>query len=246
MAGSSAGTESSAFAFGDSFDDTKLFATFKRCESDHNTCATTGYHVECSTIASSLGLRKNAFLDVARYSYEPPAKEDGLRQEWILNHLNQLMSNKFTKLPTEILFMINKHLILHYAIASLSGLRRPSRCTIEPLKDVWATHFSLNGVEYIASLSNAPRPGGRLLWKATESHEDQYLYFSEDHLGIRQIVDDPAVVSTKESRPGWWRTLPIMGPNITCFDDVSFPFIGSLLFSHEVRVSNYGVLQPLR
>lgn len=223
MAGSSGGTESSTFAFGGSFDDSKLFATFKRCESNHDACATTGYHVECSAIALSLGLQKNDFLDVARYSYEPSAKEDKRREEWILDHLNQLMSDKFPRVPTEILLLINKHLILHYAIASLSCLRRPGRCTIEPLKDVWAKHFSLNGNEYIASLSNAPEPGSRLLWKASESRQDNCLFFSEDHLGIRQIFDDPVVASAEERESGWWRTLPITSPILTFSHDVSFP-----------------------
>ncbi|KAH7185315.1 uncharacterized protein B0J16DRAFT_341326 [Fusarium flagelliforme] len=216
---SSGGTESSAFAFGGSFDDSKLFATFKRCESNHDACATTGYHVECSAIASSLGLQKNDFLEVARYSYEPSAKEDKRREEWILNHLNQLMSDEFPKVPTEILLLINKHLILHYAIASLSCLRRPGRCTIEPLKDVWAKHFSLNGNEYIASLSNAPEPGSRLLWKDSESREDNCLYFSEDHLGIRQIFNDPVVALAEERQSGWWRTLPITSPILSFSHD---------------------------
>ncbi|GKU02606.1 hypothetical protein FLAG1_00003 [Fusarium langsethiae] len=216
---SSGGTESSVFTFGDSCDDTKLFATFKRCESDHDACATTGYHVECSTIASNLGLQKNDFSDVARYSYEPSSKEDERRHEWILNHLHQVMSKNFVKLPTEVLLMINEHLVLHYAIASLSGPGRPDRWTIEPLKDVWATHFSLNGIDYIASLSNSPRPGSRLLWRAPDSREDSYLYISEDHLGIRRIVNDPLVVSVEERRSGWWRTLPIVSPILTFTDD---------------------------
>ncbi|KAG8356227.1 hypothetical protein FVEN_g6110 [Fusarium venenatum] len=216
---SSGGTESSTFAFEDSCDDAKLFATFKRCESDHDACATTGYHVECSTIASNLGLQKNDFIDAARYSYEPSSKEDERRHEWILNHLHQAISKKFTNLPTEILFMINKHLVLHYTIVSLSGLGRPGRWTIEPLKDVWATHFSLNGIDYIASLSNTQRLGSQLLWKASNNREDHYLYISEDHLGIRQIVNDPPAVSAEERNSGWWRTLPVVSPILTFSDD---------------------------
>ncbi|KAI6763605.1 hypothetical protein FGRA07_09074 [Fusarium graminearum] len=213
------GTESSVFVIGESCDDTKLFATFKRCESDHDACATTGYHVECSAIASNLGLQKNDFLDVARYSYEPSSKEDERRLECILNHLHQAMSKKFAKLPTEILFIINKHLVLYYAIASLSGLRQPGRWTIEPFKDVWATHFSLNSIDYIASLSNEPKPGSRLLWKAPESREDQHIYISEDHLGITQIVNDPLAASVEERHSGWWRTLPIASPLLTFSGD---------------------------
>lgn len=225
MLGSPGGTESSVFVIGESCDDTKLFATFKRCESDHDACATTGYHVECSAIASNLGLQKNDFLDVARYSYEPSSKEDERRLECILNHLHQAMSKKFAKLPTEILFIINKHLVLYYAIASLSGLRQPGRWTIEPFKDVWATHFSLNSIDYIASLSNEPKPGSRLLWKAPESREDQHIYISEDHLGITQIANDPLAASVEERHSGWWRTLPIASPLLTFSGDVSSSFL---------------------
>ncbi|RGP62448.1 hypothetical protein FLONG3_10220 [Fusarium longipes] len=216
---SSGGTESAAFTFDGPFDDTELLATFKRCESDHDACATIGYHVTCSNIASNLGLQKNDFLDVARYSYEPSSKEDERRYERILNHLNQVMRKEFTNLPTEILFMVNKHLVLHYAIASLSGLRRPKRWRVAPHKDVWATHFSLNGIDYISSLSNTPRLGSQLLWKASDSREEQYLYISEDYLGIRHIVNDPSMKSAEERHNGLWRTLPIEGPILNFYDD---------------------------
>jgi hypothetical protein len=155
------------------------------------------------------------------------------------------MSKEFAKLPTEILLMISKHLVLYYAISSLSGFRRPNRCTIEPLKDVWATHFSLNGIDYIASLSNAPQPGSRQLWKASDSREDHYLYIAEDHLGIRQIVNDPQVISAEERHNGWWRTLPIVSPILTSSGDVSFSFCQNLPFLHAARALNCGVSQPL-
>ncbi|KAF5540123.1 hypothetical protein FNAPI_10580 [Fusarium napiforme] len=215
----SGGTETVAFESCDSFNDERLHATFRRCTSDHESCATIGYHVECSEIASSFGLDKRAFVQVARYSYEPTVQEDERRREWILNHLHQIMSKKFTNLPPEILLMINKHLVLHYAIASLSHVSRSRQCTIEPLKDVWATHFVLDGIEYIASVSNTPKPGSRLLWRELRSREDNFLFISEDHLGIRQIVNDPGAVTSKQGNSGWWRTLPITSKFLSVSDD---------------------------
>ncbi|KAF4440906.1 hypothetical protein FACUT_3123 [Fusarium acutatum] len=217
--GASGGTETVAFESCDSFNDEKLHATFRRCTSDHESCATIGYHVECSEIASSFGLDKRAFVQVARYSYEPSVQEDERRREWILNHLHQIMSEKFTNLPPEILLMMNKHLVLHYAIASLSHVSRSIQCTIEPLKDVWATHLDLDGIEYIASLSNTPKPGSRLLWGELKGHGEKILFISEDHLGIRQVVDDPGAVTSKQGSSGWWRTLPVTSKVLSFSDD---------------------------
>ncbi|KAM0249583.1 hypothetical protein ACHAP5_002709 [Fusarium lateritium] len=217
---SSGGTESSAFAFGDVFNDTKLLATFGRCKSDHISCASIGYHVECSTIASSFGLKKNDFLDVALYSYDPTIKEDKRRREWIINHLQQVIGRKVSILPNEILFMVNKYLVRHYAIASLSCGCQSGRCTIEPLKNVWAEHFCVDGVEYIANLSNSPKPGSRLLWDAPSKREDSFLYISEDHLGIRKVINDLTdILHEEQNNSGWWRTLPITSPVLTFSGD---------------------------
>ncbi|KAF5000899.1 hypothetical protein FGRMN_1508 [Fusarium graminum] len=217
---SSGGTESTSFVFGDAFNDNKSSATFDRCKSNHASCASIGYHVECSTIASCFGLDKNDFLDVARYSYDPSVQEDERRRDWIVNRLHQLMSREFGILPTEILFMVNQYLVLHYAIASLSHVSRPGRCTIGPLGDVWAKHFNLDGVEYTASLSNSPQLGSRLLWKALDEKEGNVLYISEDHLGIRQIVNDPSEISTEEQYESrWWRTLLITNTTLSFSDD---------------------------
>ncbi|KAM0195132.1 hypothetical protein ACHAPA_005729 [Fusarium lateritium] len=217
---SSGGTESSAFAFGDVFNDNKLLATFGRCKSYHISCASIGYHVECSTIASSFGLKKNDFLDVALYSYDPTIKEDKRRREWIINHLQQVIGREVSILPNEILFMVNKYLVRHYAIASLSCGSQSGRCTIEPLKSVWAEHFCVDGVEYIANLSNSPKPASRLLWNAPSKREDSFLYISEDHLGIRKVINDPTDISHEgQNNSGWWRTLPITSPMLTFSGD---------------------------
>ncbi|RKK84525.1 hypothetical protein BFJ68_g10669 [Fusarium oxysporum] len=215
----SGGTETVAFESCESFNDNKFRATFRRCTSDHESCATIGYHVECSEIASSFGLDKRAFVQVARYSYEPSVQEDERRREWILNRLHRIMSQKFADLPPEILLMVNKHLVLHYAISSLSRVSESSQCTIEPSKDVWATHLDLDGIEYVASLSNTPQPGSRLLWREFQGQEENHLFISEDHLGIRQIVNDPGAVTSAQGSSGWWRTLPITSKVLSFSDD---------------------------
>ncbi|KAF4496320.1 hypothetical protein FAGAP_7533 [Fusarium agapanthi] len=215
----SGGTETVAFESCDSFNDEKLHATFRRCTSDHESCATIGYHVECSEIASSFGLDKRAFVQVARYSYEPSVQEDERRREWILNNLHRIMSEKFTNLPPEILLMMNKHLVLHYAIASLSHVSRSIQYTIEPLKDVWATHVDLDGIEYISSLFNTPKPGSRLLWREFKGQEENFFFISEDHLGIRWVVNNPGAVTSVQGSSGWWRTLPITSKVLSFSDD---------------------------
>lgn len=233
LKGASGGTETVAFESCDSFNDNKFRATFRRCTSDHESCATIGYHVECSEIASSFGLDKRAFVQVARYSYEPSVQEDERRREWILNRLHRIMSQKFADLPPEILLMVNKHLVLHYAISSLSRVSESSQCTIEPLKDVWATHLDLDGIEYVASLSNTPLPGSRLLWREFQGQEENHLFISEDHLGIRQIVNDPGAVTSAQGSSGWWRTLPITSKVLSFSDDVSSV---PLIHSHSSNV----------
>ncbi|KAH7236298.1 hypothetical protein BKA59DRAFT_549043 [Fusarium tricinctum] len=214
------GTESSAFALGDAFSDSKLLATFGRCKSNHRSCASIGYHVECSTVASSYGLKKNDFSELVRYLYDPPIKEDKRRREWITNHLQQVLSREFAILPNEILFMVNKYLVRHYAIASLLCASLPGSCTIEPLKSVWADYFCLDGVEYIANLSNSPKPGSRLLWDAPSKREKNFLYISEDHLGVRQVINDSIDLSHEEqNNSGWWLTLPITSPEVIFYGD---------------------------
>ncbi|KAF5675253.1 hypothetical protein FDENT_9807 [Fusarium denticulatum] len=146
-------------------------------------------------------------------------QEDERRREWILNHLHRIMSEKFTNIPPEILLMVSKHLVLHYAIASLSHVSRSRQCTIEPSKDVWATHLDVDGIEYVASLSNTPKPGSRLLWREVDDQEEKYLFISEDHLGIRQIIKDPGAVISQQGSSGWWRTLPITSKVLSFSDD---------------------------
>lgn len=118
--------------------------------------------------------------------------------------------------------MVNKYLVRPYAIASLPRASLPSACTIEPLKSVWADYFCIDGVEYITRLSNTPKPGSRLLWDAPSKREKNFLYISEDHVGVRQVINDSIDLPHEDQNNSeWWRTLPITSPEVIFYGDVS-------------------------
>ncbi|KAF9782571.1 hypothetical protein IL306_010797 [Fusarium sp. DS 682] len=65
-----------------------------------------------------------------------------------------------------------------------------------------------------------PEPGSRLLWRESEAQDENFLFISEDYLGIRQIVNDAGAVSIeKQSNSGWWCTLPIESKVLYFTDD---------------------------
>ncbi|KAF4978339.1 hypothetical protein FZEAL_5261 [Fusarium zealandicum] len=194
--------------------DRELKVSFKACAyrfCGHSSGKATACHAECAEIASRFELTLANFLPVTHCSYQPLALESTRRRKSIELLLQQALGKKFGRLSTELWSMVtaDEDLVRCYAIAEIPVNRQQTVYTINPSAAVWSTYVSIDGIEYVSSLSNRPSAGGRLVWDDSPL-SDHILYMSEDCLGIRQIIKDPKAAHPTDNLgySAWWRTFP--------------------------------------
>ncbi|KAM5347104.1 hypothetical protein ACJ41O_010109 [Fusarium nematophilum] len=151
------------------------------------------------------------YIPVARFSYEPPASEQGRRSRAI-RALAAWSSLVTTGAPEGSSSMMTSNNEREYAIAEISINQQDTSCRINPWKAVWATYVGIDGVNYVSTLSNQLRPGSHLLWGDAPSSDPLALYIYEDHLGIRQVVArcEEARPASEEEGPAWWHTVLVV------------------------------------
>jgi len=128
------------------------------------------------------------------FSFEPLLKSKTRRQTRICSTLQKglVNSQETTRLPAEVWFEIAELLTREYAIATARKAwltRRSFDCCIDTSANVWARFVSIDGVHYVANLTNTPVPGRgyNQIFHADKPPPTDILYILEDHLGIRQI-----------------------------------------------------------
>ncbi|KAF4973787.1 hypothetical protein FZEAL_9234 [Fusarium zealandicum] len=212
------------FSYRNAPEDDRLQAQFMASmpETSHpNRSEAYGCHVKCVSIALSHGLTPAQYIPVTQYSYESFVPDDDRYRHLILHRMREALNENLGWLPAEIWSMVTQHLICDYAIAEISAIRPKTTFTIDVSGDVWATHVSIDCVDYISSLSNSPRAGSKLVWGATDSAAGHVVYISEDHLGIRQIIDNLADAPEKQQSlgPPWWRTVSVDDQKLAFISD---------------------------
>ncbi|KAK8043777.1 hypothetical protein PG994_012615 [Apiospora phragmitis] len=161
-----------------------------------------GCHAACYQFAT---------LMVTERSFQSSRSYNERRYKWMRDKLASRIQELFSGLPAEVCYMISDYLIPAYAVPGLvslftidakeAALARPlfqngpyRECTfvrrslrlarIYRRADVWARHVHIDGVRYVASLSNKP-PSTRHVHATTRVHT------AGDVAAGMSLVDDP-------------------------------------------------------
>jgi hypothetical protein len=111
--------------------------------------------------------------------------------------------------------MIAGYLVHEFAAATIANLwlgRLSLDCSVDTSLCVWAHYTIIDGLRYIAKLSNADdNELGVQIFDPTLQKADT-IYIQEDYNGIRQLVftnqDKPLPAKMQNSRRDhWWRTV---------------------------------------
>lgn len=177
-------------------------------------------HVGCIRLAEGM---HQACLGVMAYIFEPTLSDQQARHQRLLHGLvsgweadessRKAQALHLHRLPCELKWDIAKHLLREYATTRLLVFLRSTHGShvddFSISAEVWARHVLVEGVRYIASLSNVKtsdrdRPIRR---PATQSSIDT-IYLCEDHLGLRQVILACSTEALRiAKRPGvWWRS----------------------------------------
>lgn len=228
------GLRSLPFCYGDGIyhPDEELECHLRACSAfcRHSDGQVPGFHAECMAVASP---PSRAFLAATEYSFEPAPSDDTRRYDRTRRLLAIKCYDTYGKLPLELWWMVAAELVhecIMYTTHKVFESRSSSNCEVDISLGVWARYIHIDGVRYIADLSNEADPSKRtMLLNACEASEVDVLYSLEDHLGIRQLVFScqggrvKLLSSPSKSRKGalWWRTLGLGSRKLAAMSDVS-------------------------
>jgi hypothetical protein len=216
------------------FYDKKLKVFFEHCRPmcDHTSRfiegLAIGYHAECFGFASSLP--SPAFLHATGYRFEPMPWQDRQRYHRIKQLLAARLQLVCPALPVELRLMVARHLVRPCAVSTIEALwavRQSFDCCVDTSKSVWASYVHIDGIRYVAALSNEPGLDFRRVLDADRVPRVGTVYILEDHLGIRQLVfaafgervELPSFGHAKQAL--WWRALPTYPKQLVGKSDVS-------------------------
>ncbi len=164
------------------------------------------YHAECDDVRM---LNPSAdFLAATEYSFKPLASEKARRQAYVLARAARCLQKAFPALPRlagHLWHMVASYLVRQFAAITTEDLWQHRRS--------YNSHFCLSssiiidGIFYIASLSNKPDKDSYLVWDGGTTKLITTVYVAEDHLGIRQILflSQQALLTLKTAKiPGLW------------------------------------------
>ena len=160
--------------------------------------------------------------------YDPSPQEDQRRIKWLHEDLAPILFEVLHQLPAELRWEIAKYCLREHAVGLAERQRlqighQPTDYQVTTAKSVWVNYVEVEGVRYVASLTNTPR--------ASEDHEVLFinkkrqrmigtLYIAEDYIGIRELrfseskstKDYTCVPPVVSAVPGvWWRAIPLLG-----------------------------------
>lgn len=186
-----------------------------------------GCHADCFRLIEG---PIQEYLEVMVYTFEPTPSQEHSRYRWLLNDLVSRWGREGRNLPglswklrglaPELRCGIAEHLLREYSTASLSVLPLNNDnhlLEFNTSTEVWARIVSIEGVTYIASLSNTQTSDKDQLlytpipWRAVDT-----IYMGENYLGIVQVVfansEETRIISQS---PGiWWRLIRV--PSTDC------------------------------
>ncbi|KAK4246434.1 hypothetical protein C7999DRAFT_15431, partial [Corynascus novoguineensis] len=121
------------------------------------------------------------------YVFEPMPRQDRQRHYRIKRLLAERLSHWCSALPAELRLMVARHLVRLCAIVTTQALwatRESFDCSVDMSKDVWASYVHIDGIRYLAGLSNDRERAGSepsKLVRAGNGFHSNTLYILEDH-----------------------------------------------------------------
>ena len=200
--------------------------------------------------------------------FKPSAAYNRRRCTWMRDKLASCLQLRFPAIPLELWLMVAGYLVPEYAIACLASAvprrggdgRDRRRSLLDRNRDIWARYVHLDGVRYVASLSNSPQHGHttRLHTAAqTErdggiAHQDGPvvgLHMVEGHLGIMDVQFYRGKPAFGAEWPVHyvdlqWRSLQF--GNNTLFSAISDVCFSLFLFSLFLFFFSFGLQIPSR
>ncbi|VTO89791.1 unnamed protein product [Fusarium graminearum] len=220
--------------------DKTLNVAFRQCL--HPSCTHTlglavTFHADCARIATLFKHPLVTYCPFTEYSFQPSKAHLNGRRESIRILIENSLQRTYGNLSPELWRMVSDddELIRLYTIAEITLICRKSEWSADLATPVWATHITVDGVEYVSSLSRSPTHGACLAWNSVLSSDTRCLYVSSDHLGIRQIISDMDLAQVNVSGPVYWQTLSVERQTILFAGDgyklreVSNPSPGALV-----------------
>ncbi|KAK6715927.1 hypothetical protein SNK04_006881 [Fusarium graminearum] len=190
-------------------------------------CLAVTFHADCARIATLFKHPLVTYCPFTEYSFQPSKAHLNGRRESIRILIENSLQRTYGNLSPELWRMVSDddELIRLYTIAEITLICRKSEWSADLATPVWATHITVDGVEYVSSLSRSPTHGACLAWNSVLS----------DHLGIRQIISDMDLAQVNVSGPVYWQTLSVERQTILFAGDgyklreVSNPSPGALV-----------------
>ncbi|PHH73122.1 hypothetical protein CDD80_4031 [Ophiocordyceps camponoti-rufipedis] len=180
-------------------------------------------HAECVDVLERAGALQpdsmKKHIDVFTSTYDPEPSEEGRRYQWLRAHFVTVLQKALPLLSVELCGMIfNYYGVRQYAAQiakSLKPTEGPEDLCFYVSSDVWASYVSLEGVDYVASLSNERQPSSSLVYTPRSGRRVDAIYVAENHLGIIQVIfGNTSQVPDIGPREGvWWSILRVPGRN---------------------------------
>ena len=185
-----------------------------------------GYHVNCLEFATA---PSGAFLFATEYLFEPTPSEEQSRFDRIQYLLANRLEVMCTKLPLELRLIIAKDLVRECANITTQELwctRPSSDAKIDILLGVWAHYVYIDGIRYVARLTNKEEVNCTKILDASKASKVRFMYVLQNHLGIRQVVfatSGAAKIPSYHSQKGGLqsKTIEIQSTKLKAKSDVS-------------------------
>lgn len=181
-------------------------------------------------------------LEALAYTFEPLTAVKRQRHQWIQSSVQSSFISFFKLgphwLPVELALMVARYCTRVYAIAAVClPIARPRTDFINILDGIWVSYIMIDGVRYLASLTNEPSANARLLLRGEVAADVDRMYVAEDHLGIRQVYfgngNPPHPASGLLGV--WWRTLSLhSGARLRVHNDVGITAPGLDIYYTDV------------
>ncbi len=189
-------------------------------------------------------LPSSAFLHATEYSFDPAPSDERRRRDRSQLLLGKRLCDIYGRLPLELWLQVAGELVRECAISTAQTLwqhRSSADRQVDIELGVWASYVCIDGVRYIADLSNAvdSRSSSAMILHVCKTSEINVVYSLEDHLGIRRLVFASQEDTAKPpSFPGsgkmnglWWQTIPLRSRKLEAKSDVSYRPCPLMLFS---------------
>ncbi|KAL6879171.1 hypothetical protein J3F83DRAFT_725345 [Trichoderma novae-zelandiae] len=179
------------------------------------------YHAGCLDMADPEDeVQLLRFVEAMKYRRQPTLLQKEVRRQQLMGRLSTELLTHFalqgTHLPLELWHKIAEHMLPHYAAANARSLwKRPKPTPVHLAKDIWCEYVELEGIRYVARLSNTPFVGWELIYRPS-GETIQYIFTGENHLGVMRVLfSTGSNVPQVDEAPGiWWRTVNIEDGNV--------------------------------